>query len=527
MKIPRVDILIITALSEELQTLKKSRVFEQEFQDPNTSLTYYFQNIKNSNGDYVYSVAIICLFEMGNLVSGIEATKAIQELKPAYVFMYGLAGGIRERVNLGDVIIASKFFYYEQSKVKPDELEIRPQSIPADAVLKSRLANFAPQASKKYSVKLGPFAIGEKIIADTTMVKTLLEKEPKLVGLEMESFGVALATNLDISRPRFIAIRGVSDYADEQKDDNHREEALNNAADFLYSFLEEGTLPASNSVLSNEKKTLIAIHHTSLDRRSSLENSIQNSIPQLRDCLIQELAIDQIAFYKNGSLVTPFDAFSLQKDFHKQLDGLVKSYPNAHVSYFGLAHIPFIFHLGYETNAREVQVFSSHRQTRRWEMLSDDASLWPEIEIENLPEKRNSDIEDVVLGLSISYPVLLEQIADVMDISSIPVIQIGVDKPTPDLVSQEKQLDNYAQSFHQVLAEIRRLFPTVKSIHVFYSGPPTLAFRCGQQINKTVDPNIIIYNFSNKDTPNYGWALNLQKGEVIDMRESRQGDFHV
>jgi hypothetical protein len=255
-----------------------------------------------------------------------------------------------------------------------------------------------------------------------------------------------------------------------------------------------------------------------LDRRPSLV-SVLESLDQFENYSIQELAISQSDFYRGGCLINPAQALERQLDFYENLDSLIQKYPEAKIGYFGLAHIPFIFHLGYETNLREVQLFSTQRQKREWVTLNNKDGVWEKLKVEGLPNRVNPDAKKIVLRMSISYPVLLEQVEDVIDVSSLPVLHLAVDKPMPDSVLYEKQLNEYAETFHKTLAEIRNLFPKAKSIHLFYSGPPTLAFRCGQQINKTIDPDVVVYNFSQKDTPNYGWAINISRGKVLELRK--------
>jgi len=256
-----------------------------------------------------------------------------------------------------------------------------------------------------------------------------------------------------------------------------------------------------------------------MDRRGYGPRSIKNSIQEFEGCEIQELLINQTDLYMDGVLTDPVTAYDRQKDFVDRLNDILNKFPDARLGYFALAHIPLIFHLGYETNIREVDVFASHRQTRKWQALSRDKASWQEIIVDNIPTQIITDVEDIVLIMSISYQVLIEQIEGALDISSMPLLYIKLNHPSPDLVKYEEQLERYAQAFHRVIAEIRKFFPNAKRIHLFYSGPPILAFRCGQQISKTVDPNLIVYNFSNKDTPNYGWALNIHSGEVIDLRK--------
>jgi 5'-methylthioadenosine/S-adenosylhomocysteine nucleosidase len=507
-----VDILIMTALDEELQALQELFLTKDKILSKHSS-TYYIGDVGS------YSVALMSIFGMGNSAAAIKTTQAIRELEPSFVFMFGIAGGVGDEISLSDVIVSTTILYYEGAKIKSGRKETRPQSIQADRVVLTKLQNFSAQNRKPYQIKFGPFAAGEKVIADSNEIEKLRKFEPKLLGVEMESFGVALAANEDILRPRFIAIRGVSDHADEEKDDSFREKALQNAADFIYSFLlADATLPSNKIDLKNETDNFIAIHHVSLDRRSSLA-SLPDKIPLFKKKTLQELEIDQSDFYKRGTLFTPSKALDHQKYFYESLDSLIQKHPEAEIGYFGLAHIPFIFHLGYEANIREVQLFTTHRQTREWKTLSTEEGTWENLIVENIPDRANPEIEEIVLRMSISYPVLMEQVEEVFDTLSLPILHITVDKPIPDLVIYEKQLDEYAETFHKTLAEIRKLYPRAKSIHLFYSGPPTLAFRCGQQINKTIDPDIIVYNFSQKDTPNYGWAVNISRGEVLEFRK--------
>jgi nucleoside phosphorylase len=514
-----VDILIVTALAEEQRALQQFFVTDEEHHSTYAPLTYHKGSTKSTSDGISYSIAITCLFGMGNPEAGILAANAIRELNPTYIIMFGIAGGIKERIGLGDVIISTQIFYYEQAKLLSDKIEIRPISFHVDAILKNRLASFAEQSQKNYSVKFGPFAVGEKIIANATTVEALKDYEPKLLGIEMESFGVAAAASYALQRPRFIAIRGISDHADELKNDDSRHTALTNAADFLFSFLQSGILITDRTNSLEKTDSLIAIHHLSLDRRTAIQSSIKTSLPQFRHYSIQEIVIDQSSFYKDGSLKEPGLALELQRDFSGELNSHLQNFPDAKIGYFSLAHIPLMFHMGYETNRREVQVFATNRRSGQWIKLSDKATKYPKIFIKNLPAGIQTDITEIVIKMSVSYPVFNTQVEPVIDLSLIPVLDLGLLEPELDIIKSEEQLDSYALAFQQTLADIHNSFPNIKKIHLFFAGPPTLAFRCGQQISKTVDPDIIVYNFSIKDTPNYGWGLNIQREEVIDLRK--------
>jgi hypothetical protein len=53
---------------------------------------------------------------------------------------------------------------------------------------------------------------------------------------------------------------------------------------------------------------------------------------------------------------------------------------------------------------------------------------------------------------------------------------------------------------------------------MFYAGPLSLAFRCGQHISKSIHPRVVVYNYTGKDTPAYSWGLDItQPIEAADF----------
>lgn len=149
--------------------------------------------------------------------------------------------------------------------------------------------------------------------------------------------------------------------------------------------------------------------------------------------------------------------------------------------------------------------------------MKKEAESWPVLSIDGMPEFVDRGTEDVVMRVSVSYPVNLEQLAPAVSNSSTS-LHLTLDSPLPEIVTSEPQLNDYTSVFYETLVSIRKLRPNAQAINVFFSGPPTLAFRFGQQISPTVDSEVIVYNYSSGDSPNYGWALNLRSGEILDLR---------
>lgn len=520
-----IDILIITALSEELDVLRQYLSLNKKMQSPNCQLTYDIGPLKTEKEGVFYFCAATCLFDMGNAGSGIGAVNAIRDLNPSYVIMFGIAAGIEGEVELGDVILPTHVFYYELAKLKPNDVEVRPQAYQTDILLRNKLSDFASTYSGDHKVKFGPFAVGEKVVAEKVAVEKLKKAEPKLIGIEMEAYGVARAAADMVYRPRFIAIRGVSDYADEDKNDGFRKLALTNAAKFMESFLRTGVLPRTKPKLTAAEinDTLIAIHHLSLNKRASVKSTLHKDFLDYLGFEFKEIFIDQTDLYANGVLVNPGAALQRQIGFIKQLNNFVDDYPSSRIGYFGLAHIPLLFQAGYQVNRRKVEVFATNRLTGDWIPLK-KTGRGPALRLtEEAREKSPLEAGDVVIRVSVSYPVREEQIRGIVD-HALVSFHLSLDKPLPDIVKSEEQLDRYARKFYELLVDIHTRFPNRRKIHLFLSAPPTVVFRFGQMVSKTIDPEILVYNYSNKDHPAYGWAINIATDQVLDFRSTDFGD---
>jgi hypothetical protein len=82
-------------------------------------------------------------------------------------------------------------------------------------------------------------------------------------------------------------------------------------------------------------------------------------------------------------------------------------------------------------------------------------------------------------------------------------------EPEPDSIRSHEQLEGYARVFRKTLDLIHNTHPAVKQVHVFYAGPVSLAFRCGQLISPTLHPKVFVYNFVFNDDPKYKWAFGI------------------
>ncbi|MAS35506.1 MAG: hypothetical protein CL610_15955 [Anaerolineaceae bacterium] len=513
--IQSVDILIITALLEELEAL---RPFFSPIAVPSNStanIYYIDDNVVAASNSQQYSIALFCLNAMGNANAGVDTSNALRDLEPSYVFMFGLAGGFKSEVCLADVILPDKIFYCSLGKQYPDRQEIRPDPLRIDDFLVVKLHSYiyTRQDGSDYQVKFGPLAITEQVIASSEAVDEIKRIHPKMVGVEMESYGVGLAASKSLSDVKFVAVRGVSDYADAEKNDGHRGRALQNAAHFLTGFIYSGLLPRRYTVTENPPR-YIAIQHLSRHLRPSLATSAHRFLADFQPSQLIEVVIDQTDLFVGGSLVNPPEALARQEEALERLEEIQREFPDCTLGYFGLAHIPLMFHLGYKINRREVQLFGNDYESAAWFKLP-DRSQPPSISIEGLPEQPLTQSGDVIVLMSVSYDITSVEPDEIVS-NPVARIHIRAERPIEGIIDSQEVLGAFTNAFRTVRQRVAT--PSVDRIHLFFAGQPTLAFRCGQQISPSIDPQWIVYNYSRQDQPHYRWALNLQTNEIIERK---------
>ncbi|HNT73514.1 MAG TPA: SAVED domain-containing protein [Anaerolineae bacterium] len=514
-----VDFLIVTALQEEREAvLQQLEPFEPV--RGGESPIYYFCTLPAAHN--VYKIAIMQLPQMGNVTAAVDVTQAIAELNPACVLMVGIAAGIRGKVDLGDVIIATQLIYYEQGRIIPKELEIRPLTIPADVVLLHSVENYSadecwndtlcehtPNSRGIPTIHFGPFAVGEKVVAAGSYVVNLVKLHPKLIGVEMESYGVAAAAASAFSRPRFLAIRGVSDFADEQKSDEYRQYATTAAATFAISFLSSGIIPPSiiHTAASPKVGTLIAIRHLSMEHIPS-HTIVASLPPKFASLDVTEILINQTDLYIEDRLSDPLAAVRRQTLLASHLDDLLNAYPATPVAYFGIAHIPLLFYLGYSlTTKRQLHLFEFDRYASRWNYLH-GKQRGPRLQLEGMPALPINEAGDVLIRVSITHTIRLPEVSEIIP-SPIVSVHLYLEPPKRDAVVSEYQLHNYGIQFRQMLDDVHELLPNRRCTHIFYAGPASLAVYFGQLISHTVDRDIVVYNYTAKDSPGYSWGLEI------------------
>ena len=252
------DILLIAALNNpEAQKLKDS--FGNSWTiEGREGVTYRVTSCRLGGIDATVVLAV--QNEMGMVPAAILATKSIRAWQPAFIAMTGICAGVRNEVNLGDLVIAKQLLDYGSGKIKEGKLipDYSPVALDADicgraielagdtALLKEirdswPLATGKPDTDLKAHVEA--FGSGAAVVTDIRVIEEVKGHKRSLKAIDMEAYAVARSASEASGGPiPCMVVKAVQDFADSYKSDDYREYAAFVSAKFLFRFLERNAV---------------------------------------------------------------------------------------------------------------------------------------------------------------------------------------------------------------------------------------------------------------------------------------------
>ncbi len=213
---------IIAAMAEELSLLKNS------LEDVTT----------NTIGQFKYHTGVldgveVILFQsgIGKVNAAVGATLLLDKFNPDCVLNTGVAGGLPEHINIGDVVISSEVRHYDADATafnyEPGQIPQMPPAFSTDALL-SRLAYKAGRSCEEISVHHGPILSGDSFIHNSSQVSFIESTFPDAMAVEME--GAAVAQTTFLFNVPFLLIRSISDKIAEQNNEKTYSQCIEKAA---------------------------------------------------------------------------------------------------------------------------------------------------------------------------------------------------------------------------------------------------------------------------------------------------------
>ena len=202
---------------------------------------------------------------MASVASATLTSKLILRFHPRYLFMTGICAGLKGNdIGFGDILVATQVWdgmsgKFQEKKQGEGEAELvfepdyRPISLDAEMVnvvnrLKEKVdlcekikANF--QGAKPDSllkIHTGPMTSVPAVIASEKKIAELKVHARKLIGLEMESYGMFYAAeHAHHLKPVFtVSFKSASDLADKDKTDKYQAYASYTSAALMKYIIE-------------------------------------------------------------------------------------------------------------------------------------------------------------------------------------------------------------------------------------------------------------------------------------------------
>jgi nucleoside phosphorylase len=227
----------------------------KEVGDPRYTHVYRETSTRSAAGQTLRIIATTST-SMGLTAAAIATTQLVHQFHPRLIAMIGIAAGTRSGdKQYGDILVADPSVDYNSGKVvvengirgfQPDPYPIglvpRLRSVlqryrePHDLFeqIRRRWGGIVP--TKPNRLHLGPVGAADQVIDDPERVLEIRTHWRKLIGVEMETYGVYRAVQESPEpKPRFVSFKAVCDFAAE-KTDSWQEYAAFMAAEFAGEF---------------------------------------------------------------------------------------------------------------------------------------------------------------------------------------------------------------------------------------------------------------------------------------------------
>ena len=209
-------IAILCALPIEIHPFREALELEEESLSGTTRCW---------KGQVYGKTIVLALSGMGKVHAAVATQRMIHRYEPDAIFSCGTAGALDTRCQIGDVIIGASTIQHDYGFVLPETFVhfgihlLQPnrkrkffQEFPADSALLKASQALKHEWNEPSRLFAGSIATGDQVIFSTEKRQELFGRFGALAG-DMES--AAIAQVCKMNGVPFLAVRGISDYADE------------------------------------------------------------------------------------------------------------------------------------------------------------------------------------------------------------------------------------------------------------------------------------------------------------------------
>jgi hypothetical protein len=203
-------------------------------------------------------------------------------------------------------------------------------------------------------------------------------------------------------------------------------------------------------------------------------------------------------------------ALAGQRNLFRDISDQIRAHPNATVAYFGIAHIPLIMHAGAAASTKQaIRLYELEGVSGQWEPLLDDPG--PDLGVELFDLGGPVGADHAVIQVEVSAKVAKSDI-DLTLTKPYRHLAVRIAEPRRGVVTHHDQARAVAVAFRRAVDLIHNENPRTTQ-HVFVAAPVSVAFRLGQMVSRTMHRSVLVYNYSQRSTPPYHWAVDLVAAE--------------
>jgi nucleoside phosphorylase len=252
------DLCVVTALvNTEFEAVLALPWKWKDLEQPGDGMVYKRGEYKNNGRSH--SVIVAVTPRMGMTASALLASKMIFNFRPRYIAMTGIAAGIRGECEVGDILVADPVWDWGSGKRFVEGgspvFAAAPHQLALNSFVRGKVSALARdhevlneirerwqghRPNTVLSMHIGPVASGAAVLADGSITETIKDQHRKLMGIDMEIYGVFGAADEALAPiPKAFALKSVCDFADEQKADGFQKYAAYTSAQALKILVEQ------------------------------------------------------------------------------------------------------------------------------------------------------------------------------------------------------------------------------------------------------------------------------------------------
>ncbi|MCX4765053.1 5'-methylthioadenosine/S-adenosylhomocysteine nucleosidase [Streptomyces sp. NBC_01275] len=166
-----------------------------------------------------WTVAVAELGE-GAVNAAALTTQIIAWLRPEALLFVGVAGGLKDDVEIGDVVVGTKVYAVQGGKLTPEGFKARPEVWHGSHRLVQAARSVLREMKNEVRGHRKPIACADVVLADdrSAFAEYIGQHYNDAYAIEMEGSGAAHAAHLN-GQLDALVVRGISDHANPDKDE--------------------------------------------------------------------------------------------------------------------------------------------------------------------------------------------------------------------------------------------------------------------------------------------------------------------